>query len=356
MGILKKSLILFLPLLLSACYENFTPDIDVTPVLCINSLITAGKPITVNVSHTWVYTDSYTTDYDEVSDAQVDIYVNGVHVSEDYLPIEGDHIKIIARSAIYGEAVADVVVPAVVPIEAVDWHAEIFARQDSTHSYYDAFGYRIKINAKLTIPDPPGINNFYQFTYEGFPLDKIKYPNYFPLNDSTVNSNDSPVCFYPGYLNYTVEPIFIEHIGQADLFGGAGSNGYTFFTDSQFSGDSYILNLQFYDFLFDLDQDKMSEITDDLLSCGLILNLNSISRSYYNLCNYLWNDNYGQIPSMGDIGLADPRYGYSNVSTCAGVVAAQATSSYAIDLKDLLTEEILDSLKAHNKSMLQIVK
>lgn len=360
MGILKKSFILFLPLLLSACYENFTPDIDVKPVLCINSLITAGEPITVNVSHTWVYTDTYATDYDKVNDAQVDIYANGVLVGEGYLPIEGDHIKIIARSAIYGEAEAEVVVPAEVPIDNVDWHAEIFERQDSTDSYfdafYDAFGYRIKIYAKLTIPDPPGIHNFYQFTYVGFPLDKIKYPYYLPLNDSTVNSNDSPVCFYPGYLNYKVEPIFIEHIGQVDLSGGVECNGYTFFTDSQFSGDSYTLNIQFFDFLFDLDMDKLSEITDDMLSCGLILNLNSISLSYYNLCNYRWNDNYGQIPSLGDIGLADPRYGYSNVSTGAGVVAAQATSSYAIDLKDFLTEEILDSAKSHNKSMLQIVK
>ena len=39
---------------------------------------------------------------------------------------------------------------------------------------------------------------------------------------------------------------------------------------------------------------------------------------------------------MADIGFADPTWGYSNVSTGAGVVAAQSTTSVTIDLTEFL--------------------
>ena len=55
MAILKYLYPVTFALLLSGCYEDFVPKIDVGPVLCINSVITAGQPIDVSVSHSWMY-------------------------------------------------------------------------------------------------------------------------------------------------------------------------------------------------------------------------------------------------------------------------------------------------------------
>ncbi len=45
MAILKRLYPLLLAAILSGCYETFTPDVDTTPVLCLNSLITDRKSV-----------------------------------------------------------------------------------------------------------------------------------------------------------------------------------------------------------------------------------------------------------------------------------------------------------------------
>lgn len=47
---------------------------------------------------------------------------------------------------------------------------------------------------------------------------------------------------------------------------------------------------------------------------------------------------------VGDVGFCDPAWGYSNVSTGAGVVAARSKSSATIILTDFLQKE-LDKVK-----------
>ncbi|MDE6399816.1 MAG: DUF4249 domain-containing protein, partial [Muribaculaceae bacterium] len=83
MGILKHVIPSILLILLSACYEDFTPDIPSEPVLCVNSLITAGKPIKIDISRTRLYSDedSPTT----VDDAVVSLFVDGVLQTPDYI-------------------------------------------------------------------------------------------------------------------------------------------------------------------------------------------------------------------------------------------------------------------------------
>ena len=76
MAILRKLLILELPLILSGCREELDLDIETTPVLCLNSLITAGEPIYVTVTHTWLYTDESSRKDHSVKDAVLSIYVN----------------------------------------------------------------------------------------------------------------------------------------------------------------------------------------------------------------------------------------------------------------------------------------
>lgn len=333
MAILKKICIFILPLLLlTGCYEDFTPTIDTKPVLCINSLITAGEPIELSLTHTWLYTDMKDINENhDVDDATVIIYANGEEVDKDYLPKEGDAIRIVAESKTYGKAEAEVTVPVSVPISSVKWNAEITDRWASVHPESESYMLYLDLNAKMTINSPSKLLNYYRFSYNPYiDLDNDNYPE-----DAFINP---PFYITSGNLSYDSEPIFSEHISSFELVTGSDAFGFTFFTDRQFSGKSYTLNLKFSDIEFDA---RNLSVSLDKLDCGLELKLYTVSQSYYNWCVYEWNVWNGSIEDLGELGLADPVWGYSNVSTGAGVVAAQSSSSYFINLKDFLKDEII---------------
>lgn len=139
--------------IISSCYRDFEPNIESTPVLCMNSVISPGDSIDLVLTHTWRYDDPDPGDV-LVRDAQVDLFVNGelkermqgvllapdtnpgnVHYGDDryvyradYIPSSGDVIRIEAHSEAYGDAWAQVTVPKTVPIDKLeaevrDFHA-----------------------------------------------------------------------------------------------------------------------------------------------------------------------------------------------------------------------------------------
>ena len=169
MAILKKLLIPLLPLVLAGCYEDFTPDIDTAPVLCLNSIITAGEPIEVQVSRTWLFTDEAGERNPSVPDAAVTIYANGSPVGDDYIPQEGDSIRIVADSKTYGHAEAEVVVPVSVPIAKLDWDAAVTSTWEFDYEDQLSRVYRLDVKVRMKIDDPASAVNYYQFAYEGFP-------------------------------------------------------------------------------------------------------------------------------------------------------------------------------------------
>ncbi len=174
MAILRKIIILSLPLVLAGCREEFIPLIDTKPVLCLNSLITPGEPIEVSVTHTWVYTDVKGEEDHTVNDASIAVYANGRLVGDEYLPQEGDHIRIEAFSNTYGDAWAEVVVPIATPILEVNYQPKV------TDSWFEdrqqwglSLDIRFNISTTLTISNHPATPQFdhlnivkYQPTYE----------------------------------------------------------------------------------------------------------------------------------------------------------------------------------------------
>ncbi len=119
MDFLKKLLpIIFLPVF-SSCQEVFTPDVSATPVLCINSMITAGEPIETVVSKSRVFTES--RDKSEVKDATIRLFANGFRVQDSYIPREGDNIRIEAESPSVGSGEAEVRVPSAITIPEATW-------------------------------------------------------------------------------------------------------------------------------------------------------------------------------------------------------------------------------------------
>ena len=323
MGILKTiSAILLSSLLLTACGRDFEPDIKTRPVLCINSLITAGQPFDVSVSHTWLYSD--TGSDHSVKDATVTRYANGHPVAEDYIAREGDLIKIVAESPSYGKAEAEVRVPSRANARLKD--LTFYPRSTDSNIGEDIFNLRIifDLHADLEVEDVKSEDNY--FCIAGTSLEAL------PDQD-----NGSWSLLDPGTLKYGAEPLFSEHIGVFESFMGSTETSTAFFTDRQFRGEAYTLRLRWDNFSFIA---MGSQWDPSLADCGYRIALYTISKSRYDWALYLWHRDEGPYGDMADIGFADPMWGYSNVSTGAGVVAAQSITEIDIPLADFVREQL----------------
>ncbi|MDE6085494.1 MAG: DUF4249 domain-containing protein [Muribaculaceae bacterium] len=321
MAILKHISPLLSFLLLTGCYEEFNPEIDTKPVLCLNALITAGEPIEVEVTHTWLFTDEKSMRDHDVNDAIVTILANESNVGSDYIPREGDNIRIIAESQAYGSATAEVVVPYATPIGKVKVIPVVTNIWENNEYYEMMADITFNLSIELDINDPARTDNYYNFGY----------------NWSSWATDGSQTLSI-GQFEYNSEPIFKEHIGVFEtIMGNDEDMNFVFFTDRQFSGSTYTLHLNFSNNVFRV---KSQEYDESLLECGVNLYLTTVSKSYYSWAVYKWNADEGILGDLSDIGLAEPMWGYSNVSTGAGVVAAQSSTKYTIDLKDFLKNTI----------------
>ncbi len=335
MAILKYIIPLLFPLLLTGCYEDFIPDIDAKPVICINSLITAGKPIEVKISHTWMYTDQGSDGDHSIPDAEVLITVNGVRINSDYIPAEGDQIFISVTSPTYGEAHAEVTVPYAVDAKLISATPALTNSWSQGNEWYRYEKFMtFNLTTRIKIIDMAETENFYRLSAMPY------YMSYDDQNwDDTLSGFPYPPYsnLYIGYFDSDVEPIFAEHIGVFETVMGGGSYGFTFFTDRQFSGRDYTLNLHYSDCNYSV---RANEYDPELYNCGFILTLHSISRSYYDWANCQWQRYDGIFDDLSEIGFSDPLWAYSNVSTGAGVVAAQSFTTIKIPLDTFLSSSL----------------
>ncbi len=333
MAILRKIIILSLPLVLAGCREEFIPLIDTKPVLCLNSLITAGEPIEVSVTHTWVYTDVKGEEDHTVNDASIAVYANGRLVGDEYLPQEGDHIRIEAFSNTYGDAWAEVVVPIATPILEVNYQPKV------TDSWFEdrqqwglSLDIRFNISTTLTISNHPATPQFYLLN-----IDK-----YQPTYETRWETSPSSVHFFEGNKNYQ-DPFFTEYISS---FEEMMDGGYLYddicFSNSQFEGNSQDIHVDFTNAYLQISQ---WDRNPDLLECGYTFKLNSISESYFKWIIYRWQSEESILGDIIDVGLSEPIWGYSNVSTGAGVVAAQSSASINLNLHDFLYNYISKECK-----------
>ena len=330
MGILKSILIISPALLFSSCYETFTPDFKQKPVLCLNSLIKAGEPIDVKVTHTWIYSDTEKIKDHSVTDAQLTIYANGIIVGTDYLPREGDNIRIYAKSEKYGEAEAEVDIPYIsklqnVTCSIIPLYQDHFT--EGNHRMNLSLDFNLEI--KMEISDDVESENFYRISFKDF---DINYPLIKGEDPGNESFDESYVLFLGGFLDYEAEPLFYENIEELEnIYGGA--EGSSFFTDKNFSGSCYNLNLHFSPCRYVVESEEWNP---ELLDCGKEITLHSVSKSYYDLNYYDFYIEYGVLGNLSYLGYVDPIWGYSNVSTGAGVVAAESSFQYKVNLKEAL--------------------
>lgn len=334
MAILRYIIPITATLLLAGCEKEFMPKIDSEPVLCVNSLITAGEPIDVNVTHTWVFNDIKGESLHDVTDAKVSIYINGELASEDDIPKEGDHIRIIVHSEEYGDAEASVTVPYSVPVELMDFTIEVV---DTIIDADCPMAEDIMFNTKFRI-------KVYD-TNRTDDLFKLNYKKWYNSGDDIVhveewNSDYAYVYLYLGAFDYNSEPIFDECLNTyEDIIGDYGDTTPLVFTDRQFVNKDYTLTIRFDRGTFHVDA---PEYNSDLYDCGIELSVSTISRSYYDHELNMLQLSKDGISNLANMGLAEQAWGYSNVSTGAGVVAARAVSTITVSFKDFIEQTLHD--------------
>ena len=138
------------------------------------------------------------------------------------------------------------------------------------------------------------------------------------------------------WVDFTKEPLVSEHVSALEsIF--ADTYGYTIFSDRQISGKTYPLHIivdiaQFWYY----NPEDIQAPKDFSLSVNLL----HLSRDYYNHVLSVWECNDGIVGSLGSIGLGESVPAHSNVSTRAGIVAADARYEVQIPLYELFEQAL----------------
>lgn len=363
----KYILPLILSLVLTSCFSDFEPDIESKPVLCMISNISDGDSIKVSLTHTWRWSDKTESVSENcpwgsdgkldsdllVKNAQVKLYVNDeyketlkfskgiggsgsypddgiiyrwddypwtttgyVYYIAEYIPKCGDNIRLEAESDEYGSAWAEVTVPQTVEIDSVDYTISNFEDRNSTLSEF----YIFDMNLSMWFSDPGNETNYYMFDTSS--------SGYFKGEDDQGIEYKESVTF----RDETDDPLFTEHVSAIDHV-LAETSGYSFFSDRQISGKSYPLHVRLEAVSYQIDN-RLA--TPDMENSYISLILYSISPSYYRHVISVWAANDGIVGSLGDVGLAEPVFAASNVSTGAGVLSAFTKYEYKLYMRQLI--------------------
>ncbi len=353
MDILKKVIVpVIAGFMLTGCYSKFDFEVESEPVLCLNSVVTPGDSIRLQVTRTWEWRENDLLGYQnvDVTDAKVSLYVNGQLVEEmiprtyytalpntffyktttgfiaDYIPASGDEIRFEAKSEKYGEATAEVTIPYPVEIENVSLDVSNLVKRSDV--YFESYDMTLNMLAWFSDPEPT--------------TDYYKLSAYVSNEYWTDSGEEGFVNGRVSELDVSREPLFTEHISVLEhIFSDVSS--YTIFSDRQISGKSYPLHIFIdnlhYNYYNPYDLPKFKDF-------DLVIGLSRLSESYYKYVLSAWEANYGMSGILGSMGLSEPVYGVSNVSTGAGVVAAAAPYRYRINVRQLIEEELGKSLPA----------
>ncbi|MDE6272639.1 MAG: DUF4249 domain-containing protein [Muribaculaceae bacterium] len=342
-------LLFFLNISLTSCYQTFEPDLNSDPVLCMNSEIMPGKPITLFLTRTWNWTEGSYHNMDvNVRDAEVRLIVNGDYketltpeeidngynpaspypqirpcYQSSYCPEPGDIIRLEATSQKYGKAWAEVTVPETVEIQRLELrNVDVFClgNQEGFPAIKEECEYLISFNTLVHFTDPSDAGNYYDV--------KVGTSSYM------TNDWSHEVAYAQSVIpDFNNEPLFTEHVSVLES-AIADTSGYTIFSDRQINGKTYPLKIGFRDCEFYYLNPDDNEAPKEY---GIVITLRHINSAYYKHVISLWESNDALVGALGGIGLANPVYPYSNVSTGAGVVAAYAISQVTIPFVELIS-------------------
>lgn len=328
-----------LSLSLTSCYSDFEPDVISKPVLCMNSVFTAGDSVRVELTRTWRYDEGRPEEDFSifVTDATVLLYVNDeapeklvverhitpdpyfpqykdreVFVSKSYIPQPGDRIRLEATSKDYGTASAEVTVPRQTKIDHV-----VKEVKNVRPSWHGNTPYMFDIDLLVYFTDSGSTQDYYKFGCKSSP---------YYYDDSGAIAR----LYYT--LDITGEPLFTEHVSTLESV-IAETSGYSIFSDRQINGHTYPLHIALKDIQIDYNNPNNDP---ELANAGVDLILSAISPDYYKHVLSVWEAEDGIVGSLGGVGLGELVSTYSNVSSGAGIVAASTPAIYHLALPPIM--------------------
>lgn len=215
-------------------------------------------------------------------------------------------------------------------------HSIDITRVEYDHPVFDSApegsqkSYHFSLNLLIWFTDRPSTTDYYMFG-----TDVSNPKNYYIPNPDGTLGEDCYARVYYYNINYDREPLFTEHVSPLES-AVSETSGYSIFSDRQISGKDYPLHISIENINYTINN---PENNPELDTASINLNLDVISQSYYNHVLSVWAHNDGINGILGDVGLADPVWDGSNVSTGAGVVAAKSTSTYKIYLQNIVEKE-----------------
>lgn len=251
------------------------------------------------------------------------------YFTSDYKPQEGDCIRIEATCEGYETVSAETQIPAVVPIEKLDYTCVT----DTTAGY-------IKLDFRLTFSDRPETADYYAYSFTPMLKDSLGQLQYisYSYGYSTHNTQeeaDPIVKFRPNTLDY--------------LFQSEEDRYVNFFDDSEISGETYTLQFSYaatFSYYADMGDSYIArhKLPDTLY---IETYLTSMSQDNYNSYIASWAAQGFLIQGMVETGLADPIEEYSNVNNGLGVLGSSNICTQIITLcpKQYHQNSIPDKLK-----------
>lgn len=288
-------------LLTASCGESFNPDIDTTPVAVLNVLVEPDSVVTASVTRSF-YLESEVVSGDSTTlflkDASVTLSVNGEDKGE--MAYDGatrkfrsavkvspsDDVRVSVRSEQFGTAEGSTNVPQ--KIEGSRWSCVMTWEKDFNTTMVAPDGtisHPVEpiSNYSITFRDPADTDNYYLVVADGNLWNYIEY--------------DDPIL---GNLNSPLDAVFSN---DKDL---------AIFLDKEIAGKEYTFNLKF--------PNSRWGNPDRLVN---IVTLYSISEDYYRYLLSIFKKYYGLNGTLENLGVAYPKFVYSNVSPGVGIVASQ---------------------------------
>ena len=191
-----------------------------------------------------------------------------------------------------------------------------------THQFQSGSFSRTKACRRLGISaDPADAVNYYMFDCKAYAPDRY-------VDDENIyhSSNEVTISMHP---DFSREPLFSEHVGALEAI-VSDTDGYTVFSDRQISGKSYTIHFSIPGCHYvcrDITQPRVSDY---------VMKLSHISAGYNNYMMSLWATTEGVNGILGNVGLGNPVWEHSNVSTGAGIISGAAVSEYHVPFRSLV--------------------
>ncbi len=311
---------LLLGVFLTSCYRKI--DLDeyrTTPKIVINSVVSPDTVVMASITRTWFYPDK--KPYVNLPHAHVELYINNQYIEtmqwktlnnprnpdqpdtlflSNTIPAEGDRIKIVASTPEYGTVTAEDIIPKKVPIK------------NASHTIKKGNGvYQGTISDYFEI--------YYEVTFDEFP----EKNNYYLAKITQIKTGY--YGYYETEIDY-IDPVFKEQdaiLDESMAFNGLEKRGGALFTDQSINGQTYTLQIK--ETTAELDETEQR-----------IISIYSLSESYFLYLLSLQKIAGSTLEGgLGNIGLAEPLWVYSNVEGGTGILGGNQHSETTITLNNL---------------------